>query len=315
MNVPLHHVIRPGVVHFMAFPSTAKGEGPILETCRQILSDSFFEVIEIAAINDPAVRAQVTAMLASSAVEAKYCVHPQILSQKLDLNSADEDVRQRALAEVKAAIAIAAEMGIRDVALLSGRDVAAAERPAAVDRLVASLVELCRHAAPLGRNLVLEIFDRDIDKKCLVGPAEVARDVADRVKRSSPNFGLLVDLSHIVLLGETPVQALWPVAPHLVHAHIGNAYFADRTDPVWGDNHPRFGYPGGANDVPQIVEFLRELFAVNYLRLDGTTRGAVSFEIKPLPGEDPVVMLAAAKRKLMEAWSQLTLDDSLPSTS
>ena len=57
MNIPLHHVIRPGIVHFMAFPATMKGEGPVLETCRQILADEFFEVIEISWIKDLAIRA------------------------------------------------------------------------------------------------------------------------------------------------------------------------------------------------------------------------------------------------------------------
>jgi len=42
MNIPLHHVIRPGIVHFMAFPATMKGEGPIVETVRQVLTDDFF---------------------------------------------------------------------------------------------------------------------------------------------------------------------------------------------------------------------------------------------------------------------------------
>ena len=65
MNTPLHHVIRPGIVHFMAFPATIKGEGPILETCRQILDDDYFGVIEISWIKDPAVRAQVKAMIAT----------------------------------------------------------------------------------------------------------------------------------------------------------------------------------------------------------------------------------------------------------
>ena len=41
MNIPLHYVVRPGIVHFMAFPATMKGEGPILETCREILADDF----------------------------------------------------------------------------------------------------------------------------------------------------------------------------------------------------------------------------------------------------------------------------------
>ena len=307
MNIPLHHVIRPGIIHFMAFPATIRGEGPILETCRQIVADDFFEVIEISWIKDPTVRAKVKALLASAGVEAKYGGQPRLLSQKLDLNSADEAARQRAIDEIKHAVDEAAELGLRDVGLLSGADAAPAQRPAAMDRLENSLVQLCRYAAQFGCKIVLEVFDRDIDKKCLVGPASTAREIAERVKRSCPNFGLMVDLSHIPLLAETPVQALQPVREHILHIHIGNAYFTDRQDPAWGDQHPRFGYPGSANDVPEIVAFLRELFVIGYLRTDGTRRGAVSFEIKPVGDEDSTVMIAAAKRKLLEAWAKLTL--------
>jgi len=308
MKLPLHHVIQPGLVHFMAYPAIAQGEGPVLEAFRATLSDSFFEGIEITLIKDPTVREQVKAMIQSASVVAKYCVHPQLLGKKLDLNSADEAARRRAIDEVKAGIEVAVGMDIFDVGFPSGWDVPKADRAAAMDRLEASLVELCQFGAQRGTKLVLEVFDRDMDKKCLIGPADVARAIAERVKRNCANFGLVVDLSHIPLLGESPAQALRPVATHLAHTHIGNAYFQDRANPLWGDNHPRFGYPGGVNDVPQIVEFLRELFAIGYLTLDGTRRGTVSFEIKTMPGEEPTVMLAAAKRKLVEAWALLDLD-------
>ncbi|MEO7598110.1 MAG: sugar phosphate isomerase/epimerase family protein, partial [Opitutus sp.] len=265
----------------MAFPATIKGEGPILETIRQILVDPYFEVLEISWIKDAAVRAQVKAMLAGSAVELKYGAQPRLLTQKLDLNSDDEAMRARAVSEIKHAIDEAAELGVRDVGLLSGSDVPAAERPAAMDRLEKSLVELCDYAGGRGCRIVLEVFDREIDKKALIGPVATAREIAERVKRSCKNFGLLVDLSHIPLLGESPEQALVPVKEHIAHIHIGNAYFADqRTSPAWGDQHPSFGFPGGANDVPEIVAFLKVLFQIGYLKADGSARGNVSFEIK-----------------------------------
>jgi len=292
----------------MAFPATMKGEGPILKSYRHILADPYFEVIEISWIKDAAVRAQAAAMLASAGMEAHYGAHPRLLSQKLDLNSADETARARAVAEIKAAIDEAAELGIRSVSFLSGFDVPPAQRPAAMDRLIQSIGEGCAYAARKGMSLVLEVFDQTIDKKCLIGPATVAQELAERVKQDHANFGLLVDLSHIVLLGETPRQALLPVKDHLVHVHIGNAYFGDdRSDPYWGDNHPSFGYPGSANDVPQIVEFLKVLFEIGYLAEDGSKRGAVSFEIKPVGNIDPSIMIANAKRKLGTAWAELRL--------
>ena len=40
------------IVHFMAFPDTSMGEGPIVESVRTIAEDDFFDAIEIAWIKD-----------------------------------------------------------------------------------------------------------------------------------------------------------------------------------------------------------------------------------------------------------------------
>jgi sugar phosphate isomerase/epimerase len=307
MNLPLHHCIRPGIVHFMAFPSTMKGEGPVVETLRHLLNDDYFEVVELSWIKDPAARAEAKALVRASGIDARYGAQPRLLSQKLNLNHADADERGKAVAEIKAAVADAADFGLHDVAFLSGSDVPAAERPAAMDRLEDSLDQICTYAAGHDVRIALEVFDRDIDKKALIGPAGTAREIAERVRAKHANFGLIVDLSHIPLLEETPEQALVPVKDYLSHIHIGNAYFQDRADPAWGDAHPSFGYPGSANDVPQIVAFLKTLCAIGYLKTDGSHRGTVSFEIKPVGSDDPLAGIACAKRKLQEAWAQLTV--------
>lgn len=316
MNTPLHHLIRPGIVQFMAHPSTMGGEGPILESWREILADPYFEVIEVSWIKDPAVRQQARELLASAGVDARFGAYPRQLSQKLDLNSADAGESARAVAGIREAIDEAGELGIRDVGILSGFDVGPDERSAAMDRLVLSVRDICAYAADRNVQVALEVFDRSVDKKCLIGPASAARELSERVKETQENFGLIVDLSHTVLLGETPEEALIPVKEHLVHVHIGNAYFgADRSDPYWGDHHPSFGYPGSPNDVPQIAAFLRVLFAIGYLDADASRRGAISFEIKPMGGIDSRVMIANAKRKLQAAWAALQISELPPPTS
>lgn len=306
MKEPLHHYVRPGIVHFMAHP-VIKGEGPIIESLTELLADRFFEVIEISWIKDPAIRAEAKALIDSSGVDAKYGAQPRLLTQSLDLNSLDESGRQAAVADMRLGIDEAAEMGITDFALLSGPAPAPTDEKAAMDALTTSLNEVCAYASDNGINVALEVFDRGIDKKCLIGPADSAREIAERVKAAHPTFGLIVDLSHIPLLGESPAEALQPVKDHIAHIHIGNAYMDDPTDPAYGDMHPRFGYPGGANDVPEIVAFLKELFAIGYLKTDGSSRGAISFELKPVGSENPQTMIANGQRKLIEAWSQLSL--------
>jgi len=61
-----------------------------------------------------------------------------------------------------------------------------------------------------------------------------------------------------------------------------------RAHPAFGDNHPRFGAPGGENGVRELAEFLQELIKIGYFDKQLPTRmPVVSFEVKPMPGESP----------------------------
>jgi hypothetical protein len=39
-----------------------------------------------------------------------------------------------------------------------------------------------------------------------------------------------------------------------------------QSHPAYGDQHPRFGVPGGENDVPQVVEYIRTLIRLAIYR-------------------------------------------------
>jgi sugar phosphate isomerase/epimerase len=200
-------------------------------------------------------------------------------------------------------------MGILDVGLLSGSDVAPAERPAAMDRLEKSLVELCRYAAKSGVNIVLEVFDRDIDKKCLIGKSDLAVTVAQKIRMKYPNFGLILDLSHIPLQYEPTKTAIKNCARYSTHLHIGNCVLKDRNHPVYGDQHPRFGVNGGENDVDQLREFFETLFEEGVLKKDTAVKVGekplISFEVKPMAGENPCLVIANSKRVFKQAWALL----------
>lgn len=306
MEQPLKDFIQPGVVHFMAYP-VLLGEGPVLETLKKIINDEFFEEVEITWIKDEEVRKKAQQMLETSGVEVKYGAQPRLLSQKLNLNSLEENERAKAVQEIKDAVDDAVDLGIRDIGILSGKYPGEADKVAAMDQLEKSLDELCAYADGKSANIVLEVFDKEIDKKCLIGQADDAKEIASRVTPQHGNFGLMVDLSHIPLLGESPTEALQPVKQYIRHIHIGNCYMKDTHDPAYGDLHPRFGYPGGENDVDEIVSFLQELFNIGYLKKDGSSRAIVAFEVKPVGDEDPDLVIASSKRKLEEAWRKLKL--------
>ena len=61
--------MKLGIIHFMIYPETMKGEGPIIETLGKILSDEFFMAVEITRIKDDNVREQAKKMLARLKVE------------------------------------------------------------------------------------------------------------------------------------------------------------------------------------------------------------------------------------------------------
>ena len=98
-----------GLVHFMAYPETIKGEGPILETLIEICKDDFFTAIEISWIKDKKIKEEAKKVLESSHLTITYGAQPRLLINKLDLNSLCLKERKEAVEDVKRGIEEAAE--------------------------------------------------------------------------------------------------------------------------------------------------------------------------------------------------------------
>jgi sugar phosphate isomerase/epimerase len=293
------------IVHFMAYPTCIGGEGPIVETVSKIAEDPFFDGIEIGWIMDSVERAATKRVLETSRMKVGYGAQPALLSQGLNLNSLEAAERQRAIDQLKENIDEAAEMGAQRMAFLSGRDPGDADRPAALDALVAAVKELCCYAADHGVALTMETFDRSIDKKALIGPSPYAARFASRVREDYPGFGLMYDLSHQPLLNEQAEEALTTLKDDLVHIHVGNCV-VDPDTPGYGDLHPRFGWPGGVNDVDELVEFLQALFKIGYLDASKDERPWVGFEVKPqTDDETSEQVIAGTQRVWQQAWSRV----------
>jgi len=292
------------IVHFMAYPETIRGEGPILETVAKIAEDPFFGAIEMGWIKDHAIRKEVKKMVDTSHIQVGHGAQSALLLQKLNLNSLDDAERSKAVKQLQSSVDEAAEMGARRVAFLSGVDPGDAERSRALEALAISVQQAAGYARDKGIALTLETFDRTIDKRCLIGPSPVAAEFCRMIREDYPDFGLMYDLSHMPLLYETPDVALTVLKDYLVHIHVGNAVLRPET-PGYGDQHPRFGWPGSVNDTPQVTEFIRGLFRAGYLKENGPTRPWIGFEVKPQSAEEPSsLVIANAKRVWQEAWSR-----------
>ncbi|HYA21982.1 MAG TPA: TIM barrel protein [Thermoproteota archaeon] len=281
---------KVGIVHFMAFPETLDGSGPIPETVQVIVDDDFFDLIEISSVKSASVRRTLSSILSSSGKGVVFCGGGNLIRGKVDLNSLDSSVRKKAVLSAEDLVDEALAYGAKTFVLCSGPDSGPPQRREAKSALIASLSEICDHAGR--RTMVsLESFDRDVDKKRLIGPTREAVELVLETRQRVSNIGLTVDLSHLPLLNEKPSYSLGEAKEVLVHSHIGNCM-------PNADSHPRFGFPGGCNGLNELKEFLQALKSIGYFSRPDPI---VSFEVKPTPEEDPKTVIAESKAVLDEA--------------
>jgi len=310
MQQPWTGIVNIGIVHAMIYPETLRGEGPILETATKIAADEFFGAFEVSWIKDPDTLGKVAKLLETTSMDIVYCGGPPILIQKLDMNSLDEAVRSAAVEGAKKLVDEAYILGARILVVAGGPDVAPDKQAKAKASLIKSLKEICQYAKEKSRGYTmmvsLENFDREYDKKLLIGPTVESAKVVAEVKEEYGNIGLTVDLSHLPLLHENPKDALKAAKPYLEHVHIGSCVMKDKNSPLYGDQHPRFGMAGGENSVEELAEFLRVLKDIGYFNKKVATRlPVISFEVKPAYGEASEVVMASSKRVFAEAWSKI----------
>ena len=296
MKESIHHYFKVGTLLWMSYPA----EEP-LPALRKIVCDDYFDAVELSHMEDPAVREHARKMTQEGLMHVGYGAHPTILGRKLNPNALDEETRLAAEKALLDEVDEAAELGAKGIAFLAGKwDPEHQEE--AYRQLLKTTHAVCEHAAEKGLFVELEVFDYDVDKAVLIGPAPLAARFAADVRKTHENFGLLVDLSHIPIAHETPAFSVRTMRDHITHFHIGNAVVTEGC-PAYGDNHPRFGFPNSANDVETLADFLKVLKAEGFFREDDPL--ILSFEVKPFGDEDPDIVLANCKRALSRAWAMV----------
>lgn len=303
MNESIKKYMKVGTIHFMSYPECMKGEGPILETLKKIAVDDYFDAVELTWIKDPLLRAQAIDLVRASGLTVAYGSQPRHLTTGLNINHLDESRRRLAIDSLIEGIDEAYEWNAKGFAFLSGK-YEETTKEESYNKLVESTKELCEYAKQKGDlRIVLEIFDYDVDKKSLIGPAPLAKRFAEDVLKEYSNFGLMIDLSHIPQTHETIEEAILPIRDYIVHAHIGSCVLRDPSLPAYGDAHPRFDFPNSVNGPKEVTHFFQVLTDIGYFKK--FDRPIVSFEIKPFGSEDPDVTLTNCKRVLNQAWAML----------
>lgn len=298
MKEPIETYFRLGTLNWMSYPPARYD---VLFSIEKLAKDPFFTVLEISHIEDQTVRRKVRDILRQSHMDVCFGAHPQLLGGGLNPNALDEEERRKAEASLMRALEEAREIGAGGIAFLSGHwEESRKEENYA--QLIKTTGAVCRRAEEMGLTVELEVFDYDVDKKALIGPAPLAARFAADVRREHENFGLLVDLSHIPICHETSAYTVHILAPYITHLHYGNAVIEAGRE-AYGDMHPCFGFPHGSNDTDELTEYLNVLREEGFFRWEDPL--ILSMEVAPRPDQDADIIIANTRRVLARAWARV----------
>ena len=296
MKDSIHKYFQIGTIQWMSHPSY-----DVLDSIRKIACDDFFDALEVCKFNDDETRTKARDMMAQAHLRVCYGAQPRLLGPKLNPNDIDEAGRQAAEKTLLEAVDEAEFLGAKGIAFLAGK-----WSPETKDQAFAQLLKttgnVCAYAATKGMMVELEVFDYDMDKAALIGPAPYAAEFAAQMRMKYSNFGLLVDLSHFPTTYETSQFVIRTLRPYITHFHIGNAVVKPGCE-AYGDQHPRFGFPDSANDTPELLDFFRVLKQEGFFCAENPY--VLSFEVKPWRDEDPEIIVGNTKRVINRAWALL----------
>jgi len=298
MKESIHKYFQMGTVRWMSHPP-ARYE--LLASLKSFACDDFFTAIEITSIADDDLRKEAKDILEQSHMKVCFGAQPLLLGPGLNPNDLDEDGRKKAEDVLMRAVDEAEYLGATGVAFLAGKW-SEEHKDEHYARLLKTTRSVCDYAKTKGMMVELEVFDYDMDKAVLIGPAPYAAAFAADMRSSHDNFGLLIDLSHFPTTYESTRFVIQTLKPYITHLHFGNAV-VEKGKEGYGDLHPCFGYPHGANDTAQLLEYLRVLKEEGFFNAEEPF--VLSMEVQPRPWQDGDIILANTKRVVNRAWALL----------
>lgn len=294
MRDSIHKYFQIGTVQWMSFPKSDP-----MDSLIAIAKDDFFDAVELKGFGENNGRAK--AILKQSHLKVCYGAQPRLLGPKLNPNAIKEEDRLKAEATLMEAVDEACFLGAEGIVFLAGKWEENTKNQA-YSQLLKTTGNVCKYAAQKAMNVELEVFDFDMDKAALIGPAPFAARFASDMRMRHSNFGLLVDLSHFPTTYETSRFVIRTLRPYITHLHIGNAVVKKSCD-GYGDLHPRFGYPDSANDTSELLDFFRVIKEEGFFNVEKPF--VLSMEVMPRPGENEEIVLANTKRVVRRAWALL----------
>jgi len=304
----IHEYLVLGINHHMMYPGVDRDEKYHVETLKQVAHIECFDILDMFLPQDKNLREEEIRIIRDSGKEVIYnSPLYYINSEFFDPGSHDRDIFQRSIEEVSKHLYYSAQAGAGKMVFASAHIREDKSYDDQLNRFVDYTCALCQRAAEYGICMIVEPFDTQIDKKFFIGTSETTVKAVERVKECGfDNIGILQDMAHIPLIGESFKEALYTSKEHIHHIHLGNCVMRDKMNPFYGDMHPPLGINGGENDMTELEEFLSILMDIGYIKKG--LKNTVSIEARPYPGTSSVTSARVAYEKVCSAFESILVN-------
>ena len=246
-----------------------------------ILETNFYKSVELGDGFDEKERKRILAVTERNGIDVTQWLTFLLEENNLDVASLDTVLRKETVKTIRKSLPLAAEIGAKNIAIVTGDDPGPEKWADGIEALYESLCEIAETAKVYKINLLLEPLDRFAHKKRIIGTTDETVELLTRVQKTSNNVGIAFDTAHAALNGEDIFEAL-EIGKGLIHQiHFSNAVLDKKSD-LYGDFHMEIGEPGflTVEKISAILQKAQELDiqAEDGLRVAVEVRGKLNKE-------------------------------------
>ena len=245
------------------------------DVIERMVAEDFYKSIELGDGIEKPERKRILELTEKNDIIVTQWLTFLIEENNLDVSSLDSKLRLETVNRIKDSLYASAEIGAKNIALVTGDNPGANRWAEGIEGLYESLCEIAEAAKEYDMNLLIEPLDRFAHKKRIIGTTDETVALLSRVQEKHDNVGIAFDTAHAALNGEDIFEAMEKGKSLIHQIHFSNAVL-DSNNELYGDFHMEIGSPGFLT-VEKISAILRKANELNIqengLRVAAEVRG------------------------------------------
>lgn len=230
------NIFIPSLLVTQVYFPYCEEKGATAEILKKVAGDGFYEAIEIDCHYAAEERQEIGNIVKEQDWVVTQWLTSKIDKEKLDLSSINETLRDKSAQAIISMLDKAAEIGVHNIAFISGPSPGEELREAALESFYLSLCEICAAAKSYGINVLIEPLDYRAHKQKALGTTDETVRLISKVREEYNNLYFAFDTAHAALNEEDLREAVIKALPLMDQIHFSNAILDSREE-LYGDHH------------------------------------------------------------------------------